>query len=182
MNEWLLIGQNGRNVAAFTSMLDISITDEGSVLSNSVEAGQFYAYNKVQSPAEVRVTLGIAGDVSEHDAILQRLKELQTSTERVSLVTPSTTYINLTVQSRNYRQTSDNGAYLLAVELTLKEVREVETTTTTVIIQSQAKNPSSVSDVDRGMAETRPLSALEELAAGVANLSILNRRQPEAAS
>lgn len=166
MNEWLLVGQNGQNVVTFTSMLAMSVTNESSVLSNPVEPNQFHDYNKVQSPAEIRVTLGLGGERSDHDVALQRLDALQISTELVVLVTPNTSYPNLTLESYNYRRTSDNGAYLLVVELVLKEVREVEITTTTVIVQSQAKNPSSVSDVDRGTAETVNISALEDLLKG----------------
>ena len=125
-NRWLLADENGLPVVAFTSFLSADIRNEGKVVSAPVEEGSFASYNKVATPLEADVTLGIQGDDATLQNALDTLTTLQAGTQLVSLVTPNAEYANLNLESFNYSRKRENGLGALFVELSLVEIRQVQ--------------------------------------------------------
>lgn len=159
--EWTLLDEGGMTAVSFTSFLDIDYTNEGKALSYPVEQGGFANYNKVESPLGISVTLATQGLDSDFEYILERLDEYKGKAVKLSVVTPSALYESMTLETYSYRRTQDAGAGMLVVELSLVEVREVETQVTTTVI-TKPKNPTSSSTVNTG--KTQPQTPTSVLA------------------
>jgi hypothetical protein len=152
--EWTLINEKAEKVVRFTSFFEIEYRNEGKALSYPVEEGAFANYNKVQKPGGIKVTLGIEGAEADFDEALRSLDFYQKEAERLFVSTPATYYDGYTLESYSYRRTIQSGAGMLIVELTLVEVKEVETRTTTTVI-SKPKNPTSSGKVNTGRVQTK---------------------------
>ena len=151
--NWTILNESGSKAIDFTAMLVLDVRDNGEAVSTPVEKGSFANYNKVQSPTEIRATLGLQGDSFLLDNALETIKQLQTDPELVSLATPSAYYESLTIESYSYRLDRSSG--FLTVELTLVEIRQVETQVgTTNFTRSGCKNPTSASTQNTGKTQT----------------------------
>ena len=145
-NRWLLADENGLPVVAFTSFLSADIRNESKVVSAPVEEG---SYNKVATPLEVNVTLGIQGDDSTLQDALDTLTTLQAGTQLVSLVTPNAEYPDLNLEGFNYSRKRENGLGVLFVELSLLEVKQV---------RAQYTNAKLAPRRERGKVQTKERS------------------------
>ncbi len=157
-NRWLLADENGLPVVAFTSFLSADIRNESKVVSAPVEEGSFATYNKVATPLEVNVTLGIQGDDSTLQDALDTLTTLQAGTQLVSLVTPNAEYPDLNLEGFNYSRKRENGLGVLFVELSLVEVKQVA---------AQYTNAELSPRRERGKVQTRETSAAAGIGAWV---------------
>lgn len=122
---WTLNNASGVPAVTFTSFLGFDLRNESLVVSSQVEEGSFATYNKVETPLEVTVSLGIQGDDATLQTALDTLNALQAGTELVSLVTPTAEYRDLNLEGFNYRQHREDGLGALWVELSLVGVRQV---------------------------------------------------------
>jgi hypothetical protein len=146
---WTILNEGGSKAIEFTAMFTLDVRDNGLAVSTPIEEGSFANYNKVQSPTEIRVTLGIEGDNYLLDGALETTKELQRGTDLVNLATPSAYYESLTIESHSYRFDRSRG--FLTVDLTLVEVRQVQTQVgTTDYAPEKVKNPTSASTQNTG--------------------------------
>jgi hypothetical protein len=164
LSEWGLFSESGGEAVTFDSFIDIEIKNQGKVLTEPIEEGGFMAYNKVESPLEVRVTLGTNGPSYKIESTLSSLKDLKIGTDKLTVSTPFGTYDSMTLESFDYQHANDNGANALMVECVLREVREVETNVSTEASMSEnsSKNPSSASKKGTGKAETTSTSKPKE--------------------
>lgn len=151
--EWTLLDADGATAVAFTSFIDIDLRNEGQALSYPVEEGSFADYNKVDTPLDIRVTLAAQGTDADFEYILARLDEYKRAAVTLSVSTPSALYENMTLESYSYKRSRDANAGMLTVELSLIEVREVETQVTTTVI-TKPKNPTSSGKVNTGKTQT----------------------------
>lgn len=151
--EWTLLDEGGGTAVTFTSFVDIDLRSEGQALSYPIEEGSFANYNKVDSPFDIRVTLATQGSDSDFEYILNKLDEYKNEAVKLSVSTPSILYESMTLETYSYKRSRDAGAGMLTVELTLVEVREVETQVTTSVI-TKPKNPTSSGKVNTGKAQT----------------------------
>lgn len=122
---WTLNTASGVPAVAFTSFLGFELRNESRVVSSQVEEGSFATYNKVETPLEVTVSLGLQGDDAELQGALDTLNALQAGTELISLVTPTAEYRDLNLEGFNYRQRREDGLGALWVELSLVGVKQV---------------------------------------------------------
>lgn len=126
--RWALVDtKTGSDLVRFTSFLSCDVRNESTVVSSQVEEGSFASYNKVDSPLEVNVRLGIQGNDSELKDALDTLDSLRKSTKLINLVMPSAEYRDLNLEVFNYTIKTETGRGVLFVDLTLKEIRQVET-------------------------------------------------------
>ncbi|MDR2077027.1 MAG: hypothetical protein LBP61_08905 [Desulfovibrio sp.] len=151
--EWTLLDEYGETAVDFTSFLDIDIRSEGRALSYPVELGGFAAYNKTESPLEIRVALAAQGSESDFARILLQLEDYKREAVRLVVVTPSALHPGMTLKGYSYKRGRDAGAGLLAVELNLVEAREVETRVAAAGI-GKPKNPTSAGRTDTGKTQT----------------------------
>lgn len=166
-SEWnLLYTEDGEAAVFFDSMLGVEVSTENQVAQEPVEQGSFASYNKSASPRQVKVTLARSGDGYDHDEIICALDELCSGTDLLTLITPAQEYEGYNLESYNYRRSETNGVQLLVVELSLVEIRQVESqaTTTVDVKPAQAKNKSDASKANTGktQAKTPPEAKAEQ--------------------
>lgn len=130
--RWTLTNASGEAVVAFTSFLSLDLRNESRVVSGPVEEGSFATYNKVETPLEVDVSLGIQGDDATLQSALDSLNALQAGTELVNLVTPNAEYQDLNLESFSYRRRREDGLGVLWVDLSLVGVKQVKAAYTNV--------------------------------------------------
>jgi hypothetical protein len=154
-SQWELHAEDGGGAVVFTSMLSIDISHPGGVVSEPIEEGSFASYNKQVDAIEINVSLGTNGGESDIGATLRKLEELRQGLVKITLVTPAQSYDSLSLESFNYSRQADSGAYFLAVDMKLKQIREVETdVATTALPEAECKNPGSASKKSGGRAGT----------------------------
>lgn len=145
--QWKLEdAQSGQNIVTFTSFIDSEIKDESKVVSGPVEEGSFASYNKVETPLEIKVTLGIQGTDSELQDAINSLQQYASSTDLVNLITPTAEYENLNLERFDYQLKREIGRGALYVSLSLVEIKQVTTEYTNVKVAPQK---------DRGKVQTK---------------------------
>ncbi len=105
--SWTIWDERGNTAIAFTSFFDIDVRNEGQSLSYPIEEGSFSSYNKVESPLDIRVTLGFQGTESEFEYVIYRLNEYKKGASILDIVTPSTVYDYMTLESYSYKRTQN---------------------------------------------------------------------------
>ncbi len=148
--EWTLLDAQGGTAVAFTSFIELDVTNSGQVTSYPVEEGGFINYNKTQSPLEIRVTLGFQGSNSDFERVLAQLDEYRREAVTLAVSTPSALYESMTLQSFSYKRGLQNNAGMLVTELNLTEVRQVAPQSYYV-----ALNPTSSAKVKTGKTQTK---------------------------
>lgn len=156
--EWTILDEAGATALTFTSFVDIDFRSQGQALSYPIEEGGFANYNKVTSPLDISVTLATQGSDSDFEYILNKLDEYRQKAVKLAVSTPSALYEGMTLESYSYKRTREAGAGMLAVELSLVEVREVETQATAPVI-TRPKNPTSADNANTGKTQPQSLGA-----------------------
>lgn len=136
----------------FDSLIGLDITDESSVIDEPIEKGSFTSYNKLGSALRIRVALGFNGNEAAFNERWTELKALKSSLDLVGVIAGQSYFENMTIETLRWSRQADVGFYM--VDLTLVEIREVETqTTTTEYSRPKTKNSNSTSTVDTGKTE-----------------------------
>lgn len=137
-DKWGIINSNGEQMVTPNKLLNavglgatlstkaFEYTKETRVSDFPVERGTFASYNKVELPSNPTVIFTFQGTESERRSFLDAIENATVSTELFTIITPEVQYVDHTIESYNYRRTNENGTTLLTVELTLKQVRQVE--------------------------------------------------------
>ena len=148
---WAILDKNLRVVLEFTSFVSIEVKDEGSVSTMQVEKGTFAAYNKTDSPLDIRLTLAIAGTPDKTARAKEILKKLKNSTDVISILTPDDEIRNLNLQSFDYAHKNDITNSVFIPTMHLVEIREYESVYSTVAIPpAKTKNKDHASKQKTG--------------------------------
>lgn len=168
-NGWVVLNDKSQNALPLRSVESLSVTHGGSAVSEPIEEGSFTSYNKTTEPISIELSAMMQGETTKLQSALTRLTELQNSVERLSVSTPYYEYQNMTLESFDYEMSTTNGLGMLAVKLSLVEVRESAAAYSEVsadaITASQAASASDVSAVDTGSVSTQTPTT-EETQAG----------------
>jgi hypothetical protein len=145
-------GTAGALVFDVDSVLDLKQTGKSKVSTFPVEEGAFASYNKVQEPDATKVRIAVGGP--DRVAALQAALDTEKAACNLyNVVTPTKTYLNVTLENYDHEQTSSNGGVSgLVVDLSLVQVREVTPAHTTVAIK-KPKQPASASTKTGGKAQ-----------------------------
>lgn len=164
---WTLQNEGGGTAVDFDVFLGVDFSGDNQVAHEPIEQGGFASYNKQNTPKEISVELACTKMYFSQQPVLENIDKLASGVQKLSLVTPSSEYKNLNLESYSYRRTEDAGAGMLVVELKLIEVREVETKKKTTASESpksegkegkpieKAKNPSHDSVKKTGRTQTK---------------------------
>ena len=159
VQSWTLLTEDGADVLTFDSMLSVEVSAENQVAYEPVEKGSFASYNKAATPTQLRVKLARSGSDCDQQAMLNTLDRLCDGTDLVTLVTPAQEYAGYNLEAYSYSRTDSGGAHLLVVELSLVEIRQVETqayANVNAIKPKQAKNKSDTSTANTGKTQAQP--------------------------
>lgn len=149
---WAII--TNENTLIFDSLIGLDVTDDSSVIDEAIEKGSFATYNKVSNPLQIRIVLGFNGNDEAFNIRLTELREIKSNLDLISVVAGQTYYENMTIETLRFSRQADTVFYL--VDITLVEVREVETqTTTTEYSRPKVKNANSTATADTGKTEAQ---------------------------
>lgn len=146
------------------STVSVSYSKEMVSSDFPVERGSFASYNKVEKPAEPEVAFAFQGSESDRTKFLNNLDAATKSTKLFNVVTPEVTYTGYSIDRYSYERRSTNGMTLLVVQISLKEIRQVEPQYSKVKV-ADVQNPASVSPTDNGkvQAKTPDISTVKSL-------------------
>lgn len=113
-------------LGSLMSTVAVDYSKETRVADFPLEDGWIASYNKVVMPGMATVVLALSGKESARIKFLESIHSATESTETYDIITPTAKYINYTIEKYNYQRRNDRGAGLLIVELTLREIRQVE--------------------------------------------------------
>lgn len=149
------------NVVSFDYRKQYSVSDY------PVEEGSFESYDKVELPADVRMTFSTGGSVADREAFLASCQAIVGDFNLYDAVSPEAIYPNMNVTHLDYRRTAQNGMGLMVVNLWLLEIRQVASAAL-----SNTKDPSAAAQVNGGTvqptAATATQAAQAQLIAGPA--------------
>lgn len=146
------------SMGPLTNVGDFDYTRTTEVSDYPVEGGSFATYNKVQLPDEPIVTLMFTGTMSQRTQFLNAIDAATKSINMYSVVTPEVVYLNHTIVSYKYSRSADKGATLLKVEITLKEVRQVQAQYTTFNPIVDPVNPTASATISSGTVQPQAVS------------------------
>lgn len=140
------------------STYSFDYTKETTISDFPIEMGSFASFNKVERPGNPTVTLSFAGSESDRTTFLNAIDAACKSTGLYSVMTPEIQYVNYNIERYAYRRRAANGATLLTVEISLKEIRQVSA----AISQSASapitnpQNPNAASQINNGAIQGAP--------------------------
>lgn len=148
-NGWGVYTLSGVLAFDVDSCLDLKFGAKAKTSDFPVEEGAFASYNKVLDPFAPKVRL-VVGGPARIAAFQVALHAALASASLFNIVTPTLTYLNVTLEGYDHDQTAENGALsLLVVDLAYKQVREVAPAYSS-LPAAKAKNPSAASKVVGG--------------------------------
>lgn len=146
---------NGVSVLDFDSVVSFSFKQDSPVSDYPVEDGGFQSYDKVQLPAEIRLSVAAGGSVARRASFLQSINDEFNTVDLYDIVTPEEVYASFNFTRREVRtRESDRGVGLIIVELTFTQIRV--TTTTTF---SNTQQPGYGSDQNIGSVQPQQSSS-----------------------
>jgi hypothetical protein len=159
----LLIPQWGIFLGGLPVVLADNVTSFGyqqqwAVADFPIEAGGFETYDKVSTPFRSRFRFTAGGSEANRLALLASLEAIAGTTTLYNVVTPEKVYLNVTIDSYDYNRTAQSGVGLLAVDVSVTEVRVAVANSTTGGL-TNTQDPSSVSAVDGGTVQTTTATA-----------------------
>jgi hypothetical protein len=164
--QWGLFTTAGAPAIVGDSVISVDYRRESKISDYPVEKGGFDSYNKVQLPADVRITFASSGVGSifssltsggaigaalsgvddaqaNRTAFLASVEAAANSLTLFNAVTPEATYSGYNIIHYDYRRTAKNGATLILVEIWLEEVRVSATGTFTATKAANGASPQS---------------------------------------
>lgn len=151
---WALLNAKDRPVCEYVGITACTLAEASQVLTEPLEGGSLAAYNKVQAPDIVSVSLAISGDTAVQSRALDDLRALKQAVGTESLcrlVTPFFIVENLALETISQARTVTQNASALVCELSFLAVRSVSAGTATVTWSP--KDPTSADEVDAGKAQ-----------------------------
>jgi hypothetical protein len=176
-------GQAGTPLFTVDSVVSFSYSNDDNISKYPVEGGGFASYNKVQTPASIKMTVALSGTftfasllsagvallsgsisgaynsltgTSARTALISALRDAQNSTALLNVVTPEYTYNNFNIVHHDYDRSAEKGATLLQVEIHLEEVRLVATQS-----YSNTQSPSGANAAANGPTQPSVPSAAQ---------------------
>ena len=137
-----------------TSTQDFEYRKEMHSSEFPVERGGFASYNKVELPGRPMVVMAISGSESDRSQFLNAIDFATKSTRLYSVVTPTVTYYNHSLDRYAYRRSGERGATLLTVDIFLTEIRQVSSQYTQI---NAPKNPSATPPQNSGNVQATPV-------------------------
>lgn len=163
-STWAILNARSQPICEYVGITECSVGEQSQVLTEPIEGGQLAAYNKVQQPDSVVLSLAIDGDPSIQAAALADLKALKQGVGRDSLCTLVTPYFvvdSLALETISQSRTVARNASSLICELTFLRIRSVQTGSQQ--IAWSPKNATSSDPVDMGRVQSRDQTTLTRI-------------------
>lgn len=143
--RWGVYDASGASIGEYDTMLASEYRNESTISDYPVEQGAFASYNKVDSAFDVTVRMCCGGSDLRRAAFQAACETARKSLRTFTVVTPTRTYQDVNFVGISVQNSRDNGANLLTVELTGREIRD-----TASAQQSAPKNGGAYDIQDQG--------------------------------
>jgi hypothetical protein len=136
------------------SVISFEIKDELRVSDYPMEPDGFQAYNKVQVPVEIRLTMTKGGSEDDRSAFISSLEQITNVVDPLyDIWTPERVYPNFTIHHYDYRRSATNGVGLLTVEVWFVWIPTAPNATGGV---ANPASPSGASPTTTGTVQPQP--------------------------
>lgn len=129
---WAIVDDSSNPICNYTAVISLDAKESASIPTEPIEGGKLAAFNKVPAPSEVAVSLAFDGDYSNQQDAIERIEELRTGLETVSILSPSRVWRNMALQDYTYSRAAGSGGHLLQMDLTFIEIVSVSLQSQTV--------------------------------------------------
>lgn len=120
---WEVLDQKGNKILDPDSFLGIQYSNSHRISDYPVEQGSFAYYNTVQDPFRCSVKMAKGGTEEDRQVFLNTVDALSKSLDLYMLVTPETTYNQLSIERYDYARNVSNGAGMIVVDIQFVEIR-----------------------------------------------------------
>lgn len=145
------------------SVVDFEISVDSNVNTHPVEQGGFSAYNRVQEPISIRMTLACQGKNMSRETFLSTLKSLREGTTIVTISTPDASYPNMTLKGYGYKKIAERGAVTIWADTQWVEERS----TNVVVSAPPTSQPQGAATADIGTIQ--PITPTAQQMATISN-------------
>lgn len=125
---WGVFNADGDSIADYDSFASVSYRDDSNVSDYPIENGSFAAYNKVDQPFSVRVTLVCGGDVDRRNAFQDALKRARRSLDLYTVLCEDGQFDTCNLISIDWERRQENGAHRIIAMCEFQEIRVRGTT------------------------------------------------------
>ncbi len=126
--QWGVFDVDGNSIADYDSFASMSYRDDARISDYPVEQGSFAAYNKVDNPFSVRVTLSCGGDADRRNAFQNSLRRARRSLDLYTVLCEDGEFESCNLVSLDWERTDTRGAHRVVATCEFQEVRERGTT------------------------------------------------------
>jgi hypothetical protein len=122
--QWGVYSQDDDSQPVLTTngFVSFGIQNQSQVANYRIEKGQFSAYNKVDSPYQMAVTLTKAGQSFEIKQFLDKLDEISNDFKLYKVFTPDKIYENANMESYSYERTVESGLNIIYATIIFTQI------------------------------------------------------------
>lgn len=147
MPTWGVFDSKFKSVVSADSFLSFSNRKESEVPTFQVQDGKLSAYNKVQLPFTNSVRIIKSGTLTDRQALIRQIENLQASLDNFTIVTPEKSYVNVNCTAYEVTRKDAGDANMLTdVELFFQEIPTTSAVYTTT-------NPATTTNAQQASAE-----------------------------
>jgi hypothetical protein len=139
----------GAPVVICDNVISVDVRSQWTLASFPIEGGSFESYDKVTAPYMANVVMTAGGSQANRAAFLASIKAIQDDLNLYDVVTPEQVYVSCNIAHVDLARRAYQGAGLIAVEVSLQEIR-----VTASQQMSNTQDPGASSQVSGGSVQT----------------------------
>lgn len=143
--RWGIFDETGQPIVIPDTITEFEYRNEDMISQAPQEVGSFASYNKVSTPAEIRMVMVASGTPDETNAFMANLVLLEKSLTLVTVLTSDSVYPNFNVTAISQRRSTRNGATMAIADVRFQEIRITASSQF-----SNTRDPSGTATVDGG--------------------------------
>lgn len=155
---WGVFDANGNRVLFPDSVLAFSDRAEWKIARYPQQPGAFQSYNKVITPAEDYIQMGIGETRQDRRQFLRTVDNIAGDTNLYTIVTPEKSYLSRNVTRYELSRRSVEGAYYIVVDLYFEQILTGSTQySSTQANTANAVNPAAIPAQNFGNVQLQPI-------------------------
>lgn len=155
MNLWAVVGDNLLPFVPYTAIGSIDADKSTRIPTEPIEGGRLAAYNNVQEPERVTVSLYFDGDYAVQVLALAMLDQKIASAETCTIFSPAKIWRHMALDHYDFSRAQGTGATFLSVQCSFVEIIAVNLANQKIAYKP--KNPTSATKVNTGQHNTSSL-------------------------
>lgn len=169
----LIAGDSGWNIydagttkvsVGVDSISELNIRSETQLADYKIESGGFVTYDKVQKPNEIPLRLIKGGSATDRGNFLVWLESNRDETTLFDIITPETSYTNMTLVGYSMARTASSGSAMIVADCFFQEVR---LTPQTYVNSATGATTTTQTTTNTSAPSAKPQTALQRVAAQI---------------